>query len=381
MQYQSENKVCQNCRGEFIIEPDDFSFYEKMKVPTPTFCTICRQQKRMLYRNFKTLYKRKSDKSGKGIVSMYSEEVPFPVYEISEWYGDDWDPMDYGFDIDFDKGIFSQIKKLFDTVPHMNMVNTKSENCEYSNMAMSSKNCYLNFGCVENENCDYGHIVWNSRDSLDNLYLFKSENCYESIDCINSNKLFYSQECEGCADSIALFDCRNCLNCIGCVGLINKSYCIFNKQYTKEDYNKFLNENNLSNKENLDLIFKKVDELRRSLPQRHFFGSHNNKVSGNHIYFSHNVNYSFDIKSGENSKYCFTVRKAFDSYDCSFSPDISECYEVLNCIGNNIIGSHLCIDSHHVYYSDHCFNSHNIFGCFGLRNKSYCIFNKQYSKE
>jgi hypothetical protein len=29
----------------------------------------------------------------------------------------------------------------------------------------------------------------------------------------------------------------------------------------------------------------------------------------------------------------------------------------------------------------HCSGGDNLFGCWGLRNKSYCIFNKQYTKE
>ena len=29
----SETKTCQNCKQSFIIEPEDFEFYEKMKVP------------------------------------------------------------------------------------------------------------------------------------------------------------------------------------------------------------------------------------------------------------------------------------------------------------------------------------------------------------
>jgi hypothetical protein len=32
-----ETKICQNCKKNFIIEPDDFGFYEKIKVPPPTF--------------------------------------------------------------------------------------------------------------------------------------------------------------------------------------------------------------------------------------------------------------------------------------------------------------------------------------------------------
>jgi hypothetical protein len=32
-------------------------------------------------------------------------------------------------------------------------------------------------------------------------------------------------------------------------------------------------------------------------------------------------------------------------------------------------------------YCTNCHNSHDLFGCVGLRNAEYCIFNKQYTKE
>ena len=31
METKTQIKKCQNCKKDFIIEPDDFSFYEKMK--------------------------------------------------------------------------------------------------------------------------------------------------------------------------------------------------------------------------------------------------------------------------------------------------------------------------------------------------------------
>ena len=30
--------------------------------------------------------------------------------------------------------------------------------------------------------------------------------------------------------------CRSCINCFACCGLSGQQYCIFNKQYTKEEY-------------------------------------------------------------------------------------------------------------------------------------------------
>ena len=35
---QPETKNCQKLQKDSIIEPDDFGFYEKMKVPPPTWC-------------------------------------------------------------------------------------------------------------------------------------------------------------------------------------------------------------------------------------------------------------------------------------------------------------------------------------------------------
>ena len=56
-----EIKNCQNCKKDFVIEPDDFAFYEKMKVPPPTWCPDCRLQRRLNWQGYRILYKRKCD--------------------------------------------------------------------------------------------------------------------------------------------------------------------------------------------------------------------------------------------------------------------------------------------------------------------------------
>jgi len=71
MEYKSQNIVCQNCKKDFIIEPEDFNFYKKIKVPPPTFCPECRLVRRMISTNERVLYKRKCDLTGERILSMY----------------------------------------------------------------------------------------------------------------------------------------------------------------------------------------------------------------------------------------------------------------------------------------------------------------------
>ena len=49
---------------------------------------------------------------------------------------------------------------------------------------------------------------------------------------------------------------------------------------------------------------------------------------------------------------------------------------------SNIIGSYaVWTDTYDMYYCYTCYACNNCFGCVGLKNKSYCIFNKQYTKE
>ena len=379
---KSETKQCEKCKNNFVIEPDDFGFYEKMKVPPPTSCPECRQERRIIHRNFKTLYKIPSSKSGKSIISMYNEKVSFPVWTHDEWWTDDWDAKSYGRDFDFNRPFFEQLFELWKEVPHYALQNVQSVNCDYSNMVWGGKDCYLIFGCTDSEYCDYGHVVWSSRDCIDCLYLFKSELCYESTDCVNCNKLFYSQDCEDCFDSIGLFDCRGCSNCIGCVGLQQKTYHIFNKSVTKDEYNIFVKENSLTNTQSILKILEERRKMDLEFPHRFYFGSRNNNVSGNHIINSKNIHHSFDIKGGENSKFGFTAQNFKDSYDVCFNPYIEESYQTMACSrGNNLTVCHLCNSCSYSFYSEHCYNSHNIFGCQGLKSSEYCILNKQYSKK
>ena len=104
----SETRNCRNCKTDFTIAPEDFGFYEKMGVPAPDICHECRSQERTAFRNESVLYKRKCDLSGKDIISIYSQDKPYKVYDQEVWWGDGWDAMDHGRDYDFTPPFFHQ---------------------------------------------------------------------------------------------------------------------------------------------------------------------------------------------------------------------------------------------------------------------------------
>lgn len=63
------------------------------------------------------------------------------------------------------------------------------------------------------------------------------ELCYEMMGAIDIYNCHFSTYIfDKSRDVRYSMNCHSCDNCFGCIGLRHKSYCIFNKQYTKEDY-------------------------------------------------------------------------------------------------------------------------------------------------
>src|SRR3989339_1358505 len=118
-----KTKICQNCKKDFTIETEDFKFYEKIKVPLPTFCSDCRNKRRMSWRNERTLYKRVCDATQKNIITMFSPNEKLIVYDRDFWWKENFDPIKYGQKIDSTKPLFSQFKDLFSKVPLPSLLN------------------------------------------------------------------------------------------------------------------------------------------------------------------------------------------------------------------------------------------------------------------
>jgi hypothetical protein len=179
---QSETKQCQNCKKDFLIEEEDFNFYEKIKVPPPTFCPWCRFIRRMVWRNERNLYKRICDLCHKNIISMYSEKSLFPVYCSECWRSDKWDATIYEQDYDFERPFFKQFSELLNKVPRAALWQRNVINCEYGNFTGESKNVYMSASVVMgSENVFYSKSIDSCSDIVDSLNLKNCESCYENI--------------------------------------------------------------------------------------------------------------------------------------------------------------------------------------------------------
>ncbi|MCX6723093.1 MAG: hypothetical protein NT094_03420, partial [Candidatus Staskawiczbacteria bacterium] len=194
-----------------------------------------------------------------------------------------------------------------------------------------------------------------------------------------------SSFCQDCANSLNLlycFDCKNCNDCIGCLGIRSKNYHIFNKPYFKEEYFEKKNQLLAAGRIGLEGIEKRFKELKLGFPHKFSVTLQCSDVSGDHIMYSKNALQCFDIKRAKDVKYCKQMIDLKDVYDSNYCEFIELCYEYLGFWKDSQTKfSNTCGESNNLTYSDFCSGSSNLFGCIGLRNKNYCILNKQYSKE
>lgn len=382
-----ETRNCQNCKNDFNIEADDFSFYEKIQVPPPTFCSECRQQRRLMWRNERTLYRRTCDKTGKSIVSIYSPDSPYTVYDISSWWGDGWDPKEYGREYDFSRSFFEQFKELQLQVPRIALFNKNCINSDYTNHAGDSKDCYLSFVVFDSENVLHSTNVLPLKNSSDcYMVLSKSnENLYEVIDasgCYNCQYCFMIYDCLDCYYS---FDLKNCSNCFLSYNLRGQSYYFMNEKYSKEEYFNKVKQFNLSSYSVRMFLY---EEYRKIIFEK---ALHRGMVidacvncTGSMISHSKNAINCYDTKDAEDVKnIMMTTHKVKDSYDCYHvginSELLYESHAVIR--SSNSFFTHGSYDNTRLTYCDSCHNSNELFGCVGVKKGSYMILNKQYPKE
>lgn len=381
----SEARVCKNCSASFVIEQDDFSFYEKIGVPAPTFCPECRYQRKLLWRNERNLYRRTCDLCKRNIIAVYPEKTSFPVYCQKCWWSDKWNPLAYGQDIDFSRPFFEQVKELWSNVPALSIQNDDgiaSTNSEWAYDWAFSKNTYMSVCGWFTENCLYSYYACYDKDVMDSFFIWNTEVAYELSVC---NKCYHSKYCTlclDCTDCTLSYDLKGCSNCTMCTGLRNKQYCILNQQYSKEEYLTKIKELNFSDR---DSLLKKIEEFREfslRFPRKFANLLKSIRCTGDNLVTSKNSQNSFYAADLENCRFMINVDEAHDSYDCNNSGRPELCYESVTpdqSRGNKF--SIFCWKCAEAEYSNNCHSCVSVMGSSGLKHTSYAILNKQYSKE
>src|SRR3989338_7291963 len=286
---EAETRHCQNCKNDFVIEPDDFGFYEKINVLPPRLCPDC----------------------------LWSDDLD------SKKYGQDYDPK---------RPFFEQFRELWEQVPKPALVSTRDVDCSYMNLTADNRNCYKLIESSNNENCINCYWIQLSKDLVDCFFTNKVEFSYEVDDCYDCHSISYSKSCYNCLDSAFLLDCRGCTSCLGCINLRGQKYNIFNKQYSKDEYEEKLKSYKLDKHSGIEAFKKEFAHFIKDKPRK--FAEITNAVNstGNYMTNVKNNRHCFHSYEAEDNAYSNHVwRGAKDCMDCNTAGRTAErLYNTLN---------------------------------------------------
>jgi len=283
---------------------------------------------------------------------------------------------------DFNKQFFWNFKELYKNIKFSNLDQIwKNENTDFSDTVVNSKNIYLSSTITEwSENIYYSVLTRiGSKNVVNSLFVVNnSEIIYFSKSIINSYKIYYSSFINNCNDIWFSSNLTWCRECIFCENLDNISYYIKNKKYEKQEYFK-KKEEILKNKISFLDYYKWVSNKGTN---------HNSKnVTWNNILECEDIEswfYIHNIKNWKNLLFCWSKRWWENWYDYSFWWNWNNnVYWANTCwwwCDNLYCSSHIWFSSN-IYYSQNLLHCSYCIWCIWLKNKSYCIFNKQYSKK
>ncbi|MDD5469916.1 MAG: hypothetical protein PHO92_03940 [Candidatus Peribacteraceae bacterium] len=379
---------CKQCSSAFEVTKEDLAFLEKVSpvfqgekelIPPPQLCPDCRLQRRFTFRNEWKLYHRKCDFTGKQMVSVYSPDKPYKVFEQQVWWSDAFDPLQYGREYDFGRSFFTQFDVLNRAVPKCAIHNANSENCEYTNYSAENRNCYLVVGGLGAEDCLYSYRVFYSSDCVDCYDLIRCQRCYE---CSESHMLYDCVSCRNCQNSSDLLhciDCTGCQHCYGCAGLRNKKFHIYNTPFSEQEYREKVQALGVIPS---SAVQQDIFKLHLRVPHRFAQIIQSEGSTGDQLLECRDCTDCFTFKHSQDCSHCLIGEKSRDCRDCNFCDNCEMQYNCCNLEKNyqNICGMFVwyCKD---MLYCMNCLNSHHCFGCSGLKKHSYCILNRQYTKE
>jgi hypothetical protein len=374
-------KTCKLSGWKFEVTEMERELLKKMGLAEPLFHPKIRSAMRFAFRNERNLFIRKCDFSDERILSIYDESHPFPVYKYDHWVSDKWTPPELKYD--FNKPFFEQFETLSKVVPMVSLFSVYNENCDYVNAAEKNKNCYMHILSDRCEDCYYTHAIFTCRDTIDCAYLFDCELCYECVDCRAAYHCRSCFLCDNCSDCNFCFDLRGCSDCFLCFGLKNKKYCINNEQLSEEEYRKKMADINFGSYKLYAYLKKKfIDTILSKKPYVRMINTENS--TGNFLLNTKNCQNCYDVEEAED---CMNVsicaNKCKDCIDCHAIVDGSELIysnisttEGYNC--HNMVGCWTTKDSCYSQFLQGCTSC---IGCISLRQRRFCVLNKEYSED
>ena len=391
----SKNADCIYCGKNFIITDLEEGLLQKHRFKNPEHCPTCNFKLLNSYLNDKHLYNRVDSKNWKKIISIFSEDFNWKVIDAKEYKKFILDDRWFLFWKDISDDIFSDFINLNKSFPKpARFIYPWLENADYSSHVGRSKNLYLSY-CVftDCEDIYYSlRVIWNCKNIYNSYNIVESSNIYNSKNVWKSYNIDFSDTIINSSNILYCSDISNSQECIFSCNQHNSKYKIFNKQYSKTEYLEVKKDiiNKLKSKYSEKIIKKYLDFKKTELVKECLSMNRNEKVIWDTIYDSKN---SFNIHIWNSIENSINVMTAWDKANDIIiniinSVELGEnCENVIwSCsfwvnVFNIFFSFSIVENSKFIYYCDDIESCEEMMFCVWLKNKKYCILNKQYSKE
>ena len=285
--------------------------------------------------------------------------------------------IDYNSEISF----FDNYEKLFLETNIFNVIDHwGAENSDYADMVYNSKNAYLSTVIISN--CENVLYSISTKDNCTNVLnsiatWSNSENIYFCSGILNSFKVFYSRFINNSNNIWFSTNMIGCQECINCNDLENQKYYINNEKLEKTEYLKQKKEI-LKNKSNFEETYSKLDSKWKNI--------NSTNTTWSSMFSSENVEngyFWYYVKDSKNVMFTWWVDWDNNMYDVftAGSPTAHDFYWVMWANWENLYCCKNITISSNLFYSYWCDSCSFCIWCIWLKNKNYCILNKQYSKE
>jgi len=297
--------------------------------------------------------------------------------------------MAYGRNYDFSRPFFEQFNELMHEAPMLGLSVdlTTAVESPYVNSVGYARQCYLLFMANHCQNCFYGYIVTQSTDCSDSSFINSCERSYDLFHGFKNYQLIHAQFTVSSNNSSFLWQCTNCQNCFLSVNLRNKNHYILNVPYTAGEYARKVKEYDLGSYRIYMQLKEQLKSHRLKFPVKTFWHEFSQNVSGLFVFQSRNCKNCFEVIGAEDCRYISfmlnpTVKDCYDYTSWGENAElVYEAREVGENVRNILFGEEEGLGLYDAHYTKLCTGASDLFGCVSVRKRSYCILNKQYSKE
>lgn len=388
-------KKCIYCGDDFAFFDLEKKLLDKHWFSETVQCSTCMFKMLNSYLNDRHLYFRKDSESGENIISILSDNYKWNVLEAKKYTKSLFDDLWLKYWKNIWTDIISDFKKLYNDFPKPSrLIYPSLENADYSSHVWWAKNLYLSF-CVfvDCEDIFYSlRTVWWTKNAFNSYNIIGWSNIYCSMVLWNCHNAYFVKNSVNSSNLIFCTDMNNCSECIFCCNQVNKKYMIFNKQYLKDDYfkikddilNRFKNYNEFKSLENNYYNFLDQNYISNSI-------NINNceKVVWEATFYSKNSVNTFSCTALENSANVLSVWDEKNDININIINSVEAWTNCQNFIWScsvwlnayNIFYSLSVIESKNIYYWIDIEWCEELMFCVWLKNKKYCILNKQYEKD